>query len=74
MKICTVFIDPIDYKVNGFSHEEYLGTPPKIPHFYNSGETTGDERYIYVDPIIVITGYYPELRYKTYDPETNTFI
>ena len=73
MKNCTVFINPNNYKVNGFSYEIYTENPPKIPHFLtgNGGGTTG---IVYIDPIIVVTGYDPELRYKTYDPETNSFI
>jgi hypothetical protein len=73
MKNYTVLIDPINYKVNGFSYEKYESNPPKIPYFLTgiNGETTG---IMYIDPIIVVTGYNPELRYKTYNPETNTFI
>lgn len=73
MKKCTVLIDPINYKVNGFSYEIYTENPPKIPHFL-TGENGGTAGITYLDPIIVVTGYDPELRYKTYDPETNTFI
>jgi hypothetical protein len=73
MKNCTVLIDPINYRVNGFSYEIYEDNPPKIPHFLTGadGGTTGIR---YLDPIIVITGYDPMLRYKTYNPETNIFI
>jgi hypothetical protein len=73
MKNCTVLIDPINYRVNGFSYEIYTENFPKIPHFL-SDENGGTTGIMYVDPIIIITGYYPELRYKTYNPETNTFI
>lgn len=74
MKMCTVFINPNNYRVNGFSFEINIENPPKIPYFYNSGESPDGERYTYVDPIIVVTGYDPDLRYKTYNPETNTFV
>jgi|688.fasta_scaffold1855539_1 hypothetical protein len=73
MKNCTIFVDPINYRVNGFSYEIYTENPPKIPHFL-SDENGGTTGIMYIDPIIVITGYDPELRYKTYNPETNTFI
>jgi hypothetical protein len=73
MKNCTVFIDPNNYRVNGFSFEIYTENPPKIPHFI-TGENGGTIDITYIDPIIVVTGYDPELRYKTYNPETNTFI
>jgi hypothetical protein len=73
MKNCTVLIDPINYKVNGFSYEIYTENPPKIPHFL-TGENGGTTGIVYISPITVITGYDPELRYKIYDPEKNIFV
>jgi hypothetical protein len=73
MRNCTVFINPNNYKVNGFSYEIYTENPPKIPHFL-TGENGGTTGIVYIDPITVVTGYNPELRYKTYIPEQNIFI
>lgn len=71
----TFFIDPGSYLVNGYSYKIYSSGefPPEIPRFLvdENGATTGIMR---VSPICVVTGYDPELRYKTYNPETNTFI
>jgi hypothetical protein len=74
MKNYSVLVDPINYRVNGFSYEIYEeDSVPNIPHFLTGfhGETTG---IMYVKPIIIVTGYNSELRYKTYNPEFNTFI
>lgn len=75
MKNYTVFINPYNNKINGFAPKIYESGEqiPKIPHFLTNenGGTTG---IMYIDPIIIVTGYDPELRYKTYDPNTNSFI
>ena len=75
MRNCTLFIDPESYQLNGYTYKIYTsGEPiPSIPRLLvnENGQTTG---IMYVEPIIVITGYNPELRYKTFNPETNTFI
>lgn len=74
-KNVTFFIDPNSYLVNGYSYKIYNSGEmlPTIPRFLvdENGATTGIMRVI---PICVVTGYDPELRYKIYDPETNTFI
>lgn len=75
MRKCTIFINPYINKIDGFSYKIYESgeSIPKIPHFLSNenGATTG---IMYIDPIIVVTGYDPDLKYKTYNPETNSFI
>ena len=75
MKKVTLFIDPESYRVDGYSYKIYTSGEfaPAIPRFLvdGNGATTGIG---YVEPIVVVTGYNPELIYKTYNPETNTFI
>lgn len=75
MRNVTLFIDPESYLINGYSYKIYNSgeLPPSIPRFLvdENGATTGIMRVI---PICVVTGYNSELRYKTYNPETNTFI
>lgn len=74
-KKVTLFIDPDYYIVDGYSYTIYGpdDSPPPIPRFLvdQNGATTG---VMHVKPICLITGYNPDLLYKTYNPETNTFI
>lgn len=75
MKKVTLFIDPESYRVDGYSYKMYpSGEPvPAIPRFLidENGSTTG---IVYIEPICIVTGYNSELNYKTFNPETNTFI
>lgn len=75
MKKVTLFIDPASYRVDGYSYKIYSSgeSIPAIPRFLidENGSTTG---IAYVEPIILVTGYNADLNYKTYNPETNTFI
>jgi hypothetical protein len=73
MKNYTVLIDPFNYRIKGFLYEINPTNIPKIPHFL-TGDNGGTTGIMYVDPIAIVTGYNPELRYKTYNPETNSFI
>jgi hypothetical protein len=75
MKKVTYFIDPVNNRINGYTYKIYISgeTIPAIPRFLvdENGQTTG---IMYVEPICVITGYNPELQYKTYHSETNSFV
>jgi len=73
----TLLINPITNRVNGFIHRvlESGENGTLVPHFLMDSDNniTGIS---YLNPIKFITGYqyYSELRYKTYNPQTNTFI
>jgi len=75
MKKVTLFIDPESYRINGYSYKIYISgeTIPAIPRFLvdENGSTTG---IAYIEPICILTGYNQDLNYKTYNPQTNTFI
>ena len=73
----TLLINPATNKVNGFIHRilapEESGTQSPFLLTNSEGTVTG---ITHLNPIKVITGYqyYSELLYKTYDPETNSFV
>jgi hypothetical protein len=75
MKNYTVFINPNNFRVNGFSPKIYESGEyiPQIPYLLTgeNGITTG---VAYIDPIVIVTGYDPDLKYKTYNPQTNMFV
>jgi hypothetical protein len=75
MKKVTYFIDPETNSVNGYTYKVYSDGEliPSIPRFLvnENNQTTG---IMYVEPLCVVTGYNPDYKYKTYNPETNSFI
>jgi hypothetical protein len=75
MKKVTYFIHPESNRIDGYTYKIYASGDliPAIPSFLTdeNSKTTG---IMYVEPICIVTGYDPELIYKTYNPETKTFI
>jgi hypothetical protein len=71
----TIFINPKTNKIAGHENRIYNSGEPlrKIPNFIKdeNNKIIGVE---YIDPIFIVTGYNPEFKYKTYNPETNSFI